>query len=220
MKAKWENRTYIDLYAGAGYNKIEGTKKIIAGSRIHALQVKDPFDNHIFCEEDAKKLGALQRRVAHHAPWANVSYIEGDCNFQVQQILAAIPSASPGYGVLSLCFVDPFDIGIKFETLRALSDRYIDFLVLLALYMDANRARAHYVKEESAKIDEFLGSTAWRDRMETLRYLPTPLHAMPIVRDDDNHPLYRLSLFSRHQRAHKLWEQALKYSTDQTTLPF
>jgi hypothetical protein len=108
--------------------------------------------------------------------------------------------------------------------------------------MDANRARAHYVKEESAKIDEFLGSTAWRERwdaaekqgadsphflaeefaksMETLRYLPTPLHAMPIVRDDDNHPLYRLSLFSRHQRAHKLWEQALKYSTDQRTLPF
>jgi hypothetical protein len=26
MKSKWQNRTYIELYAGAGYHKIEGTK--------------------------------------------------------------------------------------------------------------------------------------------------------------------------------------------------
>ncbi len=34
---------------------------------------------------------------------------------------------------------------------------------------------------------------------------------------EKNLALYRLALFSRHERAYKYWEQVLKYSTDQTT---
>ncbi len=53
--------------------------------------------------------------------------------------------------------------------------------------------------------------------METLRYLPTPLHRMKRVRSDEkNLPLYYLALFSRNNRAHKFWDEVLKYSTDPT----
>jgi hypothetical protein len=78
----------------------------------------------------------------------------------VDDILAKIPAHSTNHRVLSLCFVDPFDIGIKFETLRKLSERYMDFLVLLALYMDANRNIENYVKEEAVKIDTGLTNLA------------------------------------------------------------
>jgi hypothetical protein len=54
--------------------------------------------------------------------------------------------------------VDPFDFGIKFETLRRLSTVYIDFVVLLAVGMDANRNYDHYVEGQSKKIDEALGN--------------------------------------------------------------
>jgi len=81
----------------------------------------------------------------------------------VDDILAAIPAYSTGNRVLSLCFVDPFDIGIKFETLNSLSDRFVDFLVLLAIYMDANRNYENYIKDEAIKLDEFLGSRTWRE---------------------------------------------------------
>ena len=65
-----------------------------------------------------------------------MAYVAGDCNKRADEILAQIPAHSPNHRVLSLCFVDPFDIGIKFETLRKLSERRkIDFLVLLALYL-------------------------------------------------------------------------------------
>lgn len=30
MKYKWDQRVYIDLYAGAGYGRIKGSKKILA----------------------------------------------------------------------------------------------------------------------------------------------------------------------------------------------
>ena len=31
-------------------------------------------------------------------------------------------------------------------------------------------------------------------------------------------PLYRIALFSRHERAYQYWDQVLKYNTDQKTL--
>jgi hypothetical protein len=53
--------------------------------------------------------------------------------------------------------------------------------------------------------------------MATLDYIPPPFYTMKEVRSHEkNLPLYRLALFSRHERAYKFWDQVLKYSTDQT----
>jgi three-Cys-motif partner protein len=240
MKEKWDNRIYVELYAGAGYSRVRGTSRFIVGSPILALSVKDPFDKYIFCEEDPEKLDALKVRVEQTAPAAKVVYVPGDCNKVAADILAEIPAGSSTDTVLSLCFADPFDIGLKFETLRTLSaSRFIDFLVLLAVYMDANRAYKRYVMEDAVKVNEFLGSKTWREQwrieerkgtpfpkflaaefaksMESLRYLPTPLHAMKCVRSDEkNLRLYYIALFSRKQLAYDLWDDVLKYSTDQT----
>jgi three-Cys-motif partner protein len=172
-----------------------------------------------------------------------VSYIPGKCDANIEKICGAIPKGSPDNHVLSLCMVDPFDFGIKFDTLKRLSRVYVDFVVLLAIGMDANRNYDHYVEGESPKIDEALGNTEWRERwkaageprgkfrqflalefsrsMESLRYLPTPLDRMKLVRSDEkNLPLYYLALFSRHDRALKLWDQVLKYGSDQSSFAF
>lgn len=243
MKEKWDERVYIELYAGAGYARIQDTNRTVAGSPIQALLLEDPFDKYIFCEKGEKELEALETRVRRTSPSANVSFILGDCNQRIDKILAAIPSHGPGHRVLSLCFVDPFDIGIKFETLRILAERYVDFLVLLALYMDANRNYETYIKEEKRKLDEFLGSSTWRDRwrvemykgnpfpqflaeefsrnMEGLGYQQQPFYKMREVKIPEmNVRLYRLALFSRHPRAYKFWDQVLKYSTPQTSFDF
>jgi three-Cys-motif partner protein len=242
MKAKWSRRTYVELYAGAGYSRIRGTSKFVFGSPILALKVNDPFDKYVFCEERTNKLEALKVRAKQIAPNADVAYVQGDCNNRTSEILAEIPRGSSGDTALSLCFADPFDIGLEFETIRTLaSARYVDFLVLLALGMDANRNYEHYLKEDADKVDKFLGSVSWRERwaaapwdavkftrfladeftksMATLGYIPPPHYTMKEVRSyEKNLALYRLALFSRHERAYKFWDQVLKYSTDQTTL--
>ena len=57
--------------------------------------------------------------------------------------------------------------------------------------------------------------------MESLNYLPTPLDRMKLVRSDEkNLPLYYIALFSRHDKAHKFWDQVLKYGTDQPSFNF
>jgi three-Cys-motif partner protein len=125
MKAKWSRRIYVELYAGAGCSKIRGTSK---------------FDLYVFCEEKANNLSALRIRSSQIAPDADIAYVQGDCNKRTSEILAKIPKGSAGDTALSLCFADPFDISLEFETIRALANgRYVDFLILLALGMDANR---------------------------------------------------------------------------------
>jgi three-Cys-motif partner protein len=240
MKKKWDQRAYIDLYAGAGYSHIKGTGTFLKGSPIIALTVSCPFDKYIFCEERQDLLNALKTRAGRIAPQSNVQYILGSCDDKVEEIRAAIPRASATNRVLSLCMVDPFDFGIKFETLKKLSEVYVDFLVLLAVGMDANRNYDHYVDGNSSKIDEALGNTEWRGRwkasavkrsdfrpflasefsksMESLGYLRTPLDRMKHVRSDEkNLPLYYLALFSRNPRGADFWDEVLKYGTDQKT---
>jgi len=67
MKDKWNRRIYVDLYAGAGYNRVRGTSKIILGSPIRALTLEHPFDKYVFCEQDAENLEALKVRL--NARW-------------------------------------------------------------------------------------------------------------------------------------------------------
>jgi three-Cys-motif partner protein len=238
MKNKWDKRVYLDLYAGPGFGKIPGTSTVLKGSPMLALTVTHPFDKYIFCEENPQNMEALQIRAKRIAPDADIEYVLGDCHEQIDHILSLIPKHTPGNRVLSLCFVDPFDFGIKFDSLRKLSSLLMDFLVLLAIGMDANRNYDRYVEGESTKIDEALGNTEWRTRwaqpgvlrkefrrflatefarsMESLRYLPQQLHQMKEVRSDEkNLPLYHLALFSRNELAYKFWRDVLKYGTDQ-----
>lgn len=243
MKDKFQKRVYIELYAGAGYSRIRDTDRIIPGSPINALTLKQPFDKYIFCEEDTEKRAALETRVLRHAPQdVEVKFIPRDCDSCVSEIAAAIPRHSKTNKVLTLCFVDPNDIGIKFATLRALgASRMMDSIVLLALYMDALRAEQHYVRSP-LKITELLGTEQWQGRwqeaknkgidfphflaeefiasMAGMGYIPPPFYSMrKIFYYEKNYPLYAVGLFARHPLAYRLWDDALRYTDDQLDLP-
>jgi three-Cys-motif partner protein len=236
MKNKWDSRVYIELYAGPGLLRIRGTNRFIWGSPFHALGVQDPFDKYIFCDSNVEALDALKRRVETHFPDANAAYIVGSCDEKVEDICREIPKFSGRFRVLSFCFADPTDISIKFATVKKLAQYFVDFLFLLALDMDANRARQAYLDPNNTKIDDFLGEANWRQRWEqsskrdfrrflaeeyakrmaTLGYIPLEFEKMKQVRaDDNNRPLYRLALFSKHKLAYKYWDDVLKYSTSQ-----
>jgi three-Cys-motif partner protein len=241
MKQKWDARVYIDLYSGAGHSHIRGTKTFLKGSPLIALTLSNPFDKYIFCEESADCLASLKERVERIRPLADVEYVAGRCDAKIGEIIGHLPKGSSRNKVLSLCVVDPFDFGIKFDTLRQLSTCFVDFVVLLAIGMDANRNYEHYVRDDSPKIDEALGNREWRNRweatgsrrkdfrrflanefcrsMESLKYLPESRDLMKLVRSTEkNLPLYHMVLFSRHPLAFQFWNQVLKYSTDQRSL--
>lgn len=72
-------------------------------------------------------------------------------------------------------------------------------------------------KKTTMTFPEFLAER-FAKSMEGLGCLPTPVHTMKMVKDDGNHPLYRLALFSSHKRAYDFWDQVLKYNTKQQNL--
>src|SRR5579864_1118438 len=87
MRNKWDQRAYVDLYAGAGYSRIQGTNRFLKGSPIIALTVTHPFDKYIFCEEDKDLLDALKVRTQRIAPQARVAFIQGNCDTEINKIL-------------------------------------------------------------------------------------------------------------------------------------
>ena len=103
MKDKWDQRVYIDLYAGGGYARVKSTTKILKGSPILALTVPHPFNKYIFCEESDELLEALKTRVARHSPQAQAVYIQGNCDAKIEQVCKEIPKFSSSNKVLSLC---------------------------------------------------------------------------------------------------------------------
>ena len=209
------------------------------GSALIALSVEHPFDKYVFCDDDPQKLHALRQRVVRMAPNADVIYVEGSCDDKVGEILQAIPRGSSTNKVLSLCLVDPYDFGFKFETLARLSKVYVDFLMLLAAQMDANRNYGNYMAAGNTKIAEALGCANWRKKwessnlarerfpiflaeqvsesLETLGYLPRKAADMKRIKTyDNNMALYYLALFSKHPTAYAFWKDVMKYGTDQT----
>jgi hypothetical protein len=129
-----------------------------------------------------------------------------------------------------------------FATVRQIAEgRAVDFLILLALYVDANRNVGSYVEQENPTIDLFLGDQKWRERWQTAQasgssiveflaaeysqrmaqigYLPMALDDMVKIRTHQrNLPLYFLAFYSRHKQGLKFWAEVRKYASDQLTL--
>ena len=240
MKEKWEERVYIDLFAGAGKISIRGTDKVLLGSPLLALIVRDPFDRYIFCEADSTRLEALKHRVVEKHSTFDVRYIEGDVNSQAPRILAEMPSYSTGHRVLGFCFADPYSLqNLKFATLEALAKRFMDFLILIPA-MDPQRAWEHYADPKNTTVDEFVGMSDWRSewqrgqppealdafvartldrQMKDLGFHYGGIEEMVLVRSTSkNTPLYRLGFFSKNQLGREFWRQAKKYTSRQREL--
>lgn len=243
MKDKWRGKlTFVDLFAGTGLSRLKQTGEILLGSPLIALSMDQRFAKYIFCDEDTNKISVLKQRVSHLHAEADVQYFVGNCNDPKTDIDSLIPLNS-----LTLCFVDPYDMSVRLETLKRLSshNRRVDFLCLIASGTDAARNIHNYTKEESLKLDQCLGDSDWRKdwervwnasgkrpnlgefvrdqlskRMETIGYLKTDPYEMRPIKNDGNVLLYHLALYTKNELGKKFWNNASKHSTAQRTLDF
>jgi three-Cys-motif partner protein len=240
MRYKWGKLVYIDLFSGSGYARIKDTNKIVKSSALISLSIPNKFDKYIFCEADEDKLNALKSRVEREFPNIDVEYVLGDSNENISKIVSIVSKHTDTQGILRFCFVDPFSLNLKFETIDKLSRvGKIDFLILLALLMDANRNFVYYVEENSKKIDDFIGDTNWRipfkngdvrsedfikflsdkydANMKNLGYVePVDKHRVKI--DNKNIPLYYLAFYSKNPRGNDFFKKVEKYQSIQQNL--
>jgi three-Cys-motif partner protein len=246
MKRKWRHRVYLDLYSGPGCVRLRSSSRIIMGSPLLALSVTDPFDRYVFCEQDIASFSALlKERTKNRFGHVDSRFIEGDCNSLIDRILEETSHGLRKEDILVFCFVDPSDIGLHMSTLKHLARAFprIDFLVLLALFMDPNRNEQHYLNPSNRKVDNFLDDTAWREKwggfksrdLSFPRFLSQQFcsamysegyiqaaegNTLEFRSDERNLPLYHLAFFSRHQRGYDFWKKGKTYAINQGSLDF
>ena len=226
MRRKWD-LAYIGLYAGAGHAQVHDESTIVQTSALSVLRQPHQFTHHIFVENDPDCAGALSQRWRRVAPTANVHIIQKDVNASIPDVRALLPS--PG-GLLSFCFVDPFNTGVHFDTIRALSDLRIDFLILLMLGNDARRNFNRYFWDPtSTRIAEFIGRPHWREEFKTngdpVRYVLTAFDeemqrlGYPSAAGENLHRIcadgtsvlqYMLAFYSKNPVGTKLWRECMR----------
>ncbi|MBI1770011.1 MAG: three-Cys-motif partner protein TcmP [Bacteroidetes bacterium] len=242
MKNKWDQLVYIDLFAGAGYAKIKETGKTYKNSALLAMSIPSPFTKYILCEQDNERFEALETRVKRDFSHLNCELIKGDSNQNYTKVVKAIPSFKKGNTLLPFCFVDPYSLNLNFATIKSLSSGLMDFLILQALHMDANRNFESYIKDENTRISEYLGVNTWRElfekdgakyRKDFVKFLADQYqeqmeklgfqkakHMHQIRSNEKNLPLYYLSFYSKNPRGVDFFKKVQQRVTGQQGLDF
>jgi three-Cys-motif partner protein len=244
MRTKWDALVYLDLFAGSGRSQIRGTGRIVSASPLLVLGMPEAFDKYIFCEREQNFAEALEKRCRQDFPNRTVKIITGNANGLVDTIIGEMPRPGRNQKVLGFCFLDPFQMqNLHFSTIEALSQRFMDFLVLIPSSMDANRNEQNYTQPRNRTLEQFVGNADWRSRwgkekttgksfenfvveefgrsMHKLGYIdPGVKEALLIRSDEKNLPLYRLALYSKHKLGPKFWKEIKKYSDPQTGFGF
>ena len=241
MKKKWDCRVYIDLFAGSGRAKIEGIDKFIETSSIIAINTGNKFDKYIFCDLNNDKINALESRFRKISPEMDADFLNIDSNKSCHEILKCIPGHHYGFKVLAFCVIDPYKLGnLHFQTIETLSEKFMDFLVLIPSYMDANRNLMNYIKVENKTVDNFLGYSGWRsewreeerkypnfgefitskfcNKMKGLDFLSEIEDSELVKSSSKNLPLYRLVFFSKSMTGIDFWRKSKYGSNPQQNL--
>lgn len=210
MQRKWV-LTYIDLFAGPGRCLIESTGTETDGSPLIALNYD--FSSYVFVESHPRDLDALKERCSNSPKSAQIKFILGDCNTVIDQIHPR---------ELSLAFIDPTGIDIRFDTLRTLTkNRRVDLLINIQFGMDIKRNFGRYLKMKTkSELDLFLGgNVSWDDlktprdairiyknQIKELGYSTVEYKDM-VVRNVKNAPMYFLLFASKNPRGLYFWKE-------------
>ena len=232
MHKKWPQRAYIGLYAGAGAARVLDTAEVVETSALAVHRQGVPFTHHVYVEQEQQCVDALRARLAQTDAIESSHIIHGDVNSSAQLVLDALPPFSLSKGLLSFCFVDPFDLTLKFSTIQALSKLKMDMLVLLMLGVDGRRNFGKYLEDpESRRIGDFIASPNWRDeylklpggrkplkflldrfdqRMVEQGYLSAKQDLHRVKAHGKGVLLYLLAFYSRSAAGQKFWRESRK----------
>lgn len=163
MKAKrWRGLHYIDLFAGAGIEKLKRSKELNWGSPLLAAQAKNPFSRLHLCEQNRKKYEALVQRMKQFRQPSEPQFVLGNANDKIYDIVKEIPT-----GTLSLAFLDPYGLHLDFATVETLSKQRVDLIIFFPDRLDALRNWKVYEATPNSNLDRFMGEGAdWLGAMQ------------------------------------------------------
>ena len=238
MQNRWDQRYYVDVFAGPGRCLIRGTTTEINGSPMLAAESAAKFTDYFLADSDPESLSTLRERISRLAlpEEIGVQYYLNDADTVVREILKDLPQARQSLG---LTVFDPWGWDFSFETLATMSaNRRLDLVVNFPIgYIKRNWDR------ELAQLDRFMNGTSYKEpfqsamRRETPGELPARVlldaYATELrnigygfIRDNvrvDNSrhlTLYSLIFASKHERGADFWDKVTqRQGTGQFRMP-
>ncbi len=218
---KWSSRVFIDPFCGPGRIQVKGESITRDGGAMIAWRQSKlsgaPFTKMLIGDLEPERANACTARLETNG--APVEVFIGKAAETVPQMVSRIPERS-----LCLVYLDPYNLEyLSFGMIRTLASlKAVDFAVHFST-MDLSRNVEFEFDPARARFDET--APGWRNNVDLLsmskRNLPgaffdywTSLvkslgfsvsHAMPLVRNDTNHGIYRLVFFSRHSLPNRIW---------------
>lgn len=219
---KWKGKlAYVDLFSGPGRSIIRGKEEEVEGSPFLALQFD--FAHYTFVDVP-EVLATLKERLTAHSKRSRITFIQGDCNAVVEQVREAVPADH-----LTLAFVDPTGLQIRFSTISGLvENRKIDLLMTIQFGMGIRMNLQQYTNAEEAALTRFLGDDSWRQDVQQngspsqigrrilnrylanlgkLGFTTVRDREIDIRSDQNNLLLYFMVLASRHSRGEDFWRK-------------
>lgn len=234
MKDKgWTGLHYVDLFAGAGIERLQVSGRLEWGSPLITAQTPVPFTNLHLCDNDERKYEALCTRMSRYRTDAQI--LHSDANEKVHEVVKAIPE-----GGLSLACLDPYGLHLQYKTLKILARKRMDLIIFFPDHLDALRNwQSVYKDNPDSNLDLVLGhGSDWRSQFE--KY-PADRRAQ-LLRDlyverikilgyqefeyericiKPGQPLYQLLFCSQHPVAARIWRRVAKKKPDgQNTFDF
>lgn len=244
MHQKSAPRTFIDLEAGPGKNRVRGSGQVLLGSPLLALNSRYPFTNHYFVDQDPANTEALGTRCSVSPRAASVTIATADCNKVVESIVQRIRASSPWS--LNLAFLDPEGLELQWATVAQLVSLPVMDLIINypegAIKRNMIQAAA---SAEDTSIDAFFGDRRWRTVVTNCVGKPrcqrqlmdlykqnlrdrgyksvvgdNEIQAEPLMRNTKQAPLYRLLFASKHTLGQEFWRKIVQRDADgQLALP-
>lgn len=220
---KWQGKIcYIDLFSGPGCSIVRGSQEEVKGSPLVALDYE--FGRYVFVDTP-EVLAILERRLEAHAKRSQTVLVPGDCNTVIPKVLKHVPVDH-----LTLAFIDPTGLQIKFSTLqRLVHNRNVDLLMTIQLGMGIRMNLPQFAQTEGAALTDWLGNSDWRKDYEAegswslitrrivnrymaqirnLGYRTVQDREIEVRTDETNLLLYFMVLASRHPRGEDFWRKA------------
>jgi len=153
---------YVDAFAGPGVHISRTTGDFVPGSPLNALRIEPPFTEFHFIDADGNRAAQL-KAIAGDRP--DVFTYEGDCNEILPKKI--FPRAQYSNYARALCLLDPYNINLAWEVVKAAGQMRSIEIFLNFMIMDANMNVLRHNPEKAdarqvARMNRFWGDDSWR----------------------------------------------------------
>lgn len=216
---KWPQHVFIDPFCGPGRIQVEGESFTRDGGAVmawRAIAAEAPFSQMLVGDLNPQRASACEQRL--RARGAAATAFAGPATETIHRMVQQVPG-----NALCMAYIDPYNLELlSFSIIQALAALKVDLAINFSTMdlqrnvefeFDPDRARfddtapgwrtdpaIRAASKKNVKLGFF---NYWCGLVQSLGFQHS--REMPLVLNDQGHPIYRIVFFARHDLPTRIW---------------